>query len=104
MTPTSPRLSASARASKQYWSLQQLPEWVGSPVWSLLSKNGVREFPVLTGVETLMVAVDHDAKQDGQKAATAVAARWRDAGREVLLTWPAVAGDDINDVIRERAS
>jgi putative DNA primase/helicase len=82
-------------------SLQQLPEWSGSPVWSLLSKNGVRDFPVLSGIETLMIAVDHDTKKrDGQKAATAVAARWRAAGREVLLAWPAVPGDDINDVVR----
>jgi phage/plasmid primase-like uncharacterized protein len=84
-------------------SLQQLPEWFSSPVWSLLSKNGVRDFPVLSGVETLMVGVDHDVKQDGQKAATAVAARWRAVGREVLLAWPSSPGDDINDVVRERA-
>ncbi|MCK1447753.1 toprim domain-containing protein [Bradyrhizobium sp. 2] len=81
-------------------SLQQLPEWFGSPVWSLLSKNGVREFPVLPGIETLMIAVDHDEKQDGQKAASAATARWRAAGREVLLAWPTLTGDDINDVVR----
>lgn len=85
-------------------SLQQLPEWFGSPVWSLLSKNGVRDFRVLPRIETLMIAVDHDVKQDGQKAATAAAARWRAAGREVLLAWPTVTGDDINDVIMGRAS
>ena len=85
-------------------SLQRLPEWIGSPVWSLLSKNGVRDFPVLSGIETLMIAVDHDAKQDGQKAATEAVARWRAAGREVLLAFPEAEGNDINDVIRERAS
>ena len=81
-------------------SLQQLPEWIGSPVWSLLSKNGVRDFPVLSGIETLMIAVDHDAKQHGQKAVTAVTARWSAAGCEVLLAWPTTQGDDINDVVR----
>lgn len=81
-------------------SLQQLPEWFGSPIWSLLNKNGVHDFPALSGIETLMIAVDHDEKQDGQKAATAVAARWRAAGREVLLALPNAQGDDINDVVR----
>ena len=80
-------------------SLQRVPEWFGSPVWSLLSKDGVRDFPALPGIETLMVAVDHDAKHDGERAATAAAARWRKAGCEVLLMWPTSEGDDLNDVI-----
>jgi len=84
-------------------SLAWLPEWQGSPVWSLLSKNGVRDFPVLPGIETLMIAVDHDAKRDGAKAATVVNARWRNAGREVLLAFPEAEGNDLNDVIQERA-
>src|SRR5262245_62552860 len=28
-------------------SLQQLPEWQGSPVWSLISESGIRKFPLL---------------------------------------------------------
>ncbi len=82
-------------------SLRVLPEWSGSPVWSLLSKNGVREFPVMTAVETLMIAVDHDEQRDGQKAATAATVRWNTAGREVLLAWPTSQGEDINDVVRD---
>jgi hypothetical protein len=38
-------------------SLQRLPEWFGSPVWSVLSAVGIRDFPVLPGIETLFVAV-----------------------------------------------
>jgi putative DNA primase/helicase len=41
-------------------SLQRLPEWYGSPVWSLIASGGVRKFPLLSGIETLAIATDHD--------------------------------------------
>jgi putative DNA primase/helicase len=80
-------------------SLQRLPEWNCSPVWCLLSKNGIADFPVLPGIETLAVAVDHDVA--GERAAREVTKRWREAGREVLLLEATRDGDDLNDVVKE---
>jgi hypothetical protein len=78
-------------------SLARIPEWAGSPVWSLLNDNGVANFPVLAGIETLVVAVDHD--DAGENAALAVAERWRAAAREVLLFEAIKPDNDLNDVI-----
>jgi hypothetical protein len=80
-------------------SLQRLPEWAGSPVWSVLNENGVRTFPLLACVETLVIAVDHDPP--GEAAAREVTKRWHEAGREVLLFEANRAGADLNDVICE---
>jgi putative DNA primase/helicase len=80
-------------------SLQRLPEWEGSPVWSLLYRYGVEAFPLLARVETLAIAVDHDPP--GEAAARAVTQRWHEAGREVLLFEANRAGADLNDVICE---
>ena len=42
-------------------SLQFVPEFGHSPIWSLLSANGLASFPVLSGIECLWIAADHDA-------------------------------------------
>jgi hypothetical protein len=78
-------------------SLARIPEWAGSPVWALLNDKGVANFPVLAGIETVAVAVDHD--DAGEKAALDVAERWRAAAREVLLFEAVEPGDDLNDVL-----
>jgi putative DNA primase/helicase len=78
-------------------SLQQLPEWMGSPVWSLISAGGIRKFPLLSGIETLAIAADHDSA--GVRAAVEVAERWQD--REVLIFEARADGADLNDIVRE---
>lgn len=78
-------------------SLQRIPEWQGSPVWALINDNGVANFPALGGIETLAVAVDHDAA--GEKAALAVAERWRAENREILLFEASRPDRDLNDVV-----
>jgi hypothetical protein len=78
-------------------SLQCLPEWQGSPAWSLISADGVENFPVLCGIETLIIAVDHD--QRGEEAALAVSERWRAAGCEALLVETTKPDNDLNDVV-----
>lgn len=78
-------------------SLQRLPEWAGSPVWSVLNAKGIKTFPVLTDIGTLVVAVDHD--EAGELAAREVAARWHAEGREVLLFEATATDADLNDVI-----
>jgi len=80
-------------------SLQMLPEWRGAPVWALLSAGGIAKFPVLSGIETLVVAVDHD--NPGEQAATTVTQRWHEPGRDVLLLRSSKASQDMNDIVRE---
>jgi putative DNA primase/helicase len=78
-------------------ALQLLPEWQGSPVWSLISAGGIRKFPLLAGIETLAIAADHDTA--GERATIEVAERWQE--REVLIFEAHDDGDDLNDVVRE---
>jgi hypothetical protein len=78
-------------------SLQRLSEWAGSPVWSLISAGGIRKFPLLSGIETLAIASDHDPA--GERATVEVAERWQE--REVLIFEAHTDGADLNDVVRE---
>jgi Toprim domain len=80
-------------------SLQRIPEWAASPVWSLINDRGMENFPVLAGIETLVVAVDHD--EAGENAALAVAERWRAAARQMLLFEAVNPDNDLNDVISD---
>lgn len=80
-------------------SLRRLAEFGASPVWSLLSAGGVERLPVLAGVESLWVAVDHD--EAGVRASHACAKRWREAGAEIFLVRPIAQRTDLNDVFKE---
>lgn len=81
-------------------SLRRLSEFGASPVWSLISANGIERLPVLAGVESLWLAVDHDSA--GISASEACAERWRNVGAEAFLVKPLVERSDLNDVFRER--
>jgi hypothetical protein len=81
-------------------SLRLLPEFGASPVWSLISANGVERLPVLAGIEALWLAVDHDPA--GLGASRACAERWQAAGAEALLVTPHAECSDLNDVLRRR--
>lgn len=83
-------------------SLQRLPEFGRSPVWSLLSAGGVERLPVLPGIESLWLAVDHD--EAGVRASHACAQRWREAGSEIFLVRPLLQRTDLNDVFKEHAN
>jgi putative DNA primase/helicase len=82
-------------------SLQFIPEFGHSPVWSLLSASGLASFPVLSGIECLWIAADHDAA--GLRAAHECGRRWMQAGREVFVVRPAQKQDDLNDLIKRAA-
>ncbi len=69
-------------------------------MWSLIAANGVERLPVLPGVESLWVAVDHD--EAGICASHACADRWRATGAEAFLVQPRQERTDLNDVLRER--
>lgn len=64
------------------------------PVWSCIDAGHLHAFPVLAGIESLLIAIDGDAA--GRSAANACAARWLRAGREVATVDPG-DGRDLND-------
>jgi putative DNA primase/helicase len=78
-------------------SLRLIPEFGASPIWSALNAPNMGHFPVLPGIDVLWIAVDNDAA--GIEAARTVAARWREAEREVLFVQSAYAGEDLNDIV-----
>jgi hypothetical protein len=67
------------------------------PVWATIDASHLAKFPVLSGIEVLVIAQDNDAA--GIKAASACATRWVGAGREVRITQQST--NDINDVLME---
>ena len=56
-------------------------------------------FPVLPGISRLTIAVDHDVKGAGEKAAAETKARWEAAGLRVRTVMPSTPGEDFNDVL-----
>jgi hypothetical protein len=77
-------------------SLRNLTEFGCSPVWSLISASGVETFPILSGIESLWLAVDHD--DTGIQAARSTAQRWQASGAEAFLITPSARGADLNDL------
>jgi hypothetical protein len=88
-------------------SLRQRCEFGLSPVWSMVCAGGFSWLPVLSGVESLWIAVDHDkpdknGARAGQMRAFDLARRWANEGREVFKMMSSVEGEDLNDVVREQ--
>jgi putative DNA primase/helicase len=82
-------------------SMRGIPEFgVRSPIWAVLSARGVSKFPILAGVETLWIGVDHD--QVGIDAAEEIARRWTAGGREIFLIKPRASHKDLNDLATAR--
>ena len=67
------------------------------PAWALVSSGFLGQLPVLSGVERLIILVDHD--DGGITAASACVARWTRAGRIVVRLTPKRPGADFNDII-----
>lgn len=74
--------------------------WSYAPAWSLIDAGHLAKFPVLDGIETLLIARDMDPA--GIAAADKCATRWTEAGRTVLVTHQ--AANDINDEIQKEAA
>jgi Toprim domain len=70
------------------------------PGWATGCANNMRRFPVLDGVERLIILVDNDASGTGQAAAAECAARWSAAGREVVRLMLRAVNSDFNDLVR----
>jgi putative DNA primase/helicase len=74
---------------------------VFQPAWALIDAGNLAKFSVLSGVESLLIAADHDAA--GTRAAEACAVSWAETSREVRIAKSAVAGEDANDFLRRTA-
>jgi hypothetical protein len=71
------------------------------PAWSAISADRLGRFPVIAGVERLIILVDHDKNGAGQAAATTCASRWSQAGRKAVKLMRDRPGD-FNDIILEQ--
>jgi putative DNA primase/helicase len=63
-----------------------------APAWALGDAGELAAFPVLIGVESITILVDHDLSGTGQQAALRCSARWTSAGREVFRLVPSQPG------------
>ena len=66
------------------------------PVWALGSVSRIASFPVLPGIEAITILGEVDDGGANRRATEQCAARWHEAGCEVLLVSPLV-GKDLND-------
>jgi hypothetical protein len=72
------------------------------PVWSVLSVSGIKAFPVIHGIESLCVFADND--EAGMSAAEQCGCRYSDAGIDVDVRYPPLAGSDWNDFMLKEMS
>jgi hypothetical protein len=72
------------------------------PAWSVISAPMLEKFPVLPGIEELVILVDHD--DAGKQAAAKCTNKWRCARRHVRQLMPRTPGTDFNDLIKGDAS
>ena len=83
------------------------------PAWAIGSSGGIARFPLIAGVERLIILVDNDANgvilvdNDangvGPNSAKECAKRWATAGRAVALLTPQQSGTDFNDLVQGSA-
>ena len=69
------------------------------PAWAIGCAGSMKRFPVIDGVEQLIILVDNDHSGTGQTAAAECARRWSEAGREVIRLIPPNVGSDFNDLV-----
>jgi hypothetical protein len=69
------------------------------PAWAALSAAKLARLPVIPGVARLVLLVDNDANQEGERAAARVTASWRAQGRTVVPLMPGTADTDFNDLV-----
>jgi hypothetical protein len=63
--------------------------------------GAMARFPVIDGVERLILLADNDLNHAGQVAAEACKQRWQQAGRSGVLLMPNRPGTDFNDIVLE---
>jgi len=72
------------------------------PVWACIDAGNLAALPVLGGIESLVIAADHD--DAGLKAATECARRWHRAGCAVQVVVPPRHKADLADVAQGGAA
>jgi len=73
-----------------------------TPAWSAVARGGLGRLPVLPGVEPLILLVDNDENNEGQRAAELSRRVWQSAHRTVVPLIPKQKGWDFNDVVLGR--
>jgi phage/plasmid primase-like uncharacterized protein len=68
-----------------------------SPAWACINSANLQSFPMLAGIESLLIVADHD--DAGQRAAEAAGRRWADEGRDVRVWTSEREGADLNDEV-----
>jgi Toprim domain/CHC2 zinc finger len=68
------------------------------PAWATLSAPALRRFPLIAGVERLIILADHDLNGEGQAAAEQCKQHWQQAGRTGVVLLPEQPGTDFNDI------
>ena len=72
-------------------------------MWSVISASGIAKFPLLAGIETLVISADNDGTDGaGEKATLEVIERWQE--RETFVIEANDDGADLNDVLQREAS
>jgi DNA polymerase len=74
------------------------------PAWATLNEGALGRFPILPGIERLIILVDNDLNGIGQAAADTCTNRWRRAGRVVIRLTPTRADTDFNDLVMREAA
>jgi hypothetical protein len=69
------------------------------PAWAVGSSGALRRFPIVPGVQQLVILVDHDTNGIGPADARAGASHWRRANRAAVLLTPNRVGADFNDLV-----
>ena len=69
------------------------------PAWAALSDGAMEQFPLIDGVERLILLADNDTNNAGQIAAEACKRRWLGLGRRVALLMPDRPGTDFNNIV-----
>jgi len=72
------------------------------PVWAALDAGNLGAMAALRGIESLVIAADHD--EAGIRAAEDCARRWTEAGAVVKVVMPPRPRSDLNDVAMEAAA
>jgi hypothetical protein len=75
--------------------------WAHAPTWACIDAGNLSSFPVLEGIESLVIAADHDPA--GLVAADACARRWHAAGRDSEVWVAPTPKADLNEVITNAA-
>lgn len=68
-----------------------------TPVWACVDAGNLAIFPVLEGIEVLVIVADHD--DTGIEKARECGRRWHAAGRDARIVVPGERGQDLADVV-----